>query len=217
MKALKRWKLSAAVALSAVFSGISALPAAAAMEAIRETELAQFSTLDSCRVINVASVEPFVGVTVGSSRFGGELTRGTQVNLLEANIPGADGELWHEIEIAVGGRGNREIVYIPATSGAFDTSTLAYCGGSTSTSSGSCRQIDSASQLYLYTSPELSSTTEVRMYQGEQIQVLAFNVAGGGEVWHEVIDSVGNRGYILASDPADGMSTVRNCSFQVTW
>ncbi len=222
MKALKRWQVATTVAMSAVLSGIAAAPALAAGEAISGHTLEMAQENVCRRVASPGGIEAYVSPDTGSA-LATTFAEGEEVTVVQRNIggdpygPSRQYTTYHRISLP--GINNAGVAYIPA-SGPTGISTVAECfggSGSMGSTSGNCRQIDSASQLYLYTSPELSSTTNVRMYQGEQIQVLDYNVAGGGEVWHEVIDSVGNRGYILATDPADGLSTVRNCTFQVTW
>jgi hypothetical protein len=52
------------------------------------------------------------------------------------------------------------------------------------------------------------------LFDQEQIALLNANqtgVDGDRHLWHEIEDSIGNRGYMLAIDPATQQSTLRNC------
>lgn len=83
-----------------------------------------------------------------------------------------------------------------------------------------CRVVDisSSTQLFLYSDPSTTSASVVAMFDGEQINLIRRNVAGDdGLVYHEIEDSAGNFGYIEASDPIDGTSTIVNCSFAPFW
>ncbi len=86
-----------------------------------------------------------------------------------------------------------------------------------------CRRVAIATDetLYLYPRPVMTGDGESRgetaivgVFSDEQIQLLRANVPGvdGDErFWHEIVDSIGNRGYILAFDPQTGQSTLRFC------
>ncbi|MFP4652577.1 MAG: hypothetical protein ACLFM4_09170 [Phormidium sp.] len=86
-----------------------------------------------------------------------------------------------------------------------------------------CRRVAIATDqtLYLYPRPVMPShgesqeeTAIVGVFSDEQIQLLRANVPGvdgDDRLWHEIIDSIGNRGYILAFDPETGRSTLRFC------
>ncbi|MDY6937017.1 MAG: hypothetical protein SWY16_05055 [Cyanobacteriota bacterium] len=83
-----------------------------------------------------------------------------------------------------------------------------------------CRVVDISSdtQLFLYEAPDTTSASVVAMFDGEQINLIRRNVAGeDGLVYHEIEDSAGNFGYIEASDPVDGTSTIVNCNFDPFW
>ncbi|USR92928.1 hypothetical protein NEA10_09510 [Phormidium yuhuli AB48] len=87
----------------------------------------------------------------------------------------------------------------------------------------SCRRVAIATDqtLHLYPRPVMAgvrgSAEEdriVAVFSDEQIQLLQPNVPGvdGDEdLWHEIIDSIGNRGYIPAFNPRTGQSTLRFC------
>ncbi|WP_159788686.1 hypothetical protein [Sodalinema gerasimenkoae] len=86
----------------------------------------------------------------------------------------------------------------------------------------SCRRVAIATDqtLHLYPRPVMGGSRGeedaaiVGVFSDEQIQLLRTNVAGvdGDEqLWHEIIDSIGNRGYILAFNPTTGQSTLRFC------
>ncbi|MGD1902803.1 MAG: hypothetical protein ACFB9N_11245 [Geitlerinemataceae cyanobacterium] len=94
-----------------------------------------------------------------------------------------------------------------------------------------CRTVslDERTELYLYVRPILgdarpdapadgdssSSTSRiVQLFDGERIAAIDLNrdgVDGDPHRWHEIEDSIGNRGYMLAIDPATGLSALRNC------
>ncbi len=83
-----------------------------------------------------------------------------------------------------------------------------------------CRVVDitSSTSLFLYSDPNTTSASVVAMFDGEQINLIRRNVAGDdGLVYHEIEDSAGNFGYILAEDPVDGTSTIVNCNFAPFW
>ncbi|WP_017658868.1 hypothetical protein [Baaleninema simplex] len=73
------------------------------------------------------------------------------------------------------------------------------------------------STLYLYPRPISyadNDTAIAPVFDTEQIHLVRANVPGvDGDVrtWHEIVDSIGNRGYILAFDPATDLSTLRYC------
>lgn len=86
----------------------------------------------------------------------------------------------------------------------------------------SCRRVAIATDqtLHLYPRPVMGGsrgeedTAIVGVFSDEQIQLLRTNVPGvdGDErLWHEIVDSIGNRGYILAFNPTTGQSTLRFC------
>lgn len=88
----------------------------------------------------------------------------------------------------------------------------------------SCRRVAIATDqtLHLYPRPVMAGSRGeseedgaiVGVFSDEQIQLLRANVPGvdGDEqLWHEIIDSIGNRGYILAFNPRTGDSTLRFC------
>ncbi len=86
-----------------------------------------------------------------------------------------------------------------------------------------CRRVAIATDqtLYLYPRPVMTGdgntrgeTAIVGVFSDEQIQLLRANVPGvdgDDRLWHEIVDSIGNRGYILAFDPTTGQSTLRFC------
>ena len=83
-----------------------------------------------------------------------------------------------------------------------------------------CRVVDitSSTQLFLYEQPDTTSASVVAMFDGEQINLIRRNVAGDdGMVYHEIEDSAGNFGFIEATDPVDGASTIVNCNFAPFW
>lgn len=83
-----------------------------------------------------------------------------------------------------------------------------------------CRRVDIAAntELFLYEDPNASSSAIVAMFDGEQINLITRNVAGtDGGVYHEIEDSAGNKGYILANDNSDGSSSIVNCTFAPFW
>ncbi|MGB3239064.1 MAG: hypothetical protein WBB29_12260 [Geitlerinemataceae cyanobacterium] len=83
-----------------------------------------------------------------------------------------------------------------------------------------CRRVDimSNTELFLYENPDTSSGAIVAMFDGEQINLITPNVAGtDGAVYHEIEDSAGNRGYILATDNSDGSTSIVNCTFAPFW
>lgn len=83
-----------------------------------------------------------------------------------------------------------------------------------------CRRVDISAntELFLYEDPNTSSSAIVAMFDGEQINLITRNVAGtDGAVYHEIEDSAGNRGYILATDNSDGSSSIVNCTFAPFW
>jgi hypothetical protein len=83
-----------------------------------------------------------------------------------------------------------------------------------------CRRVDISAntELFLYEMPDTGSGAIVAMFDGEQINLIRRNVAGtDGAVYHEIEDSAGNRGYILATDNSDGSSSIVNCTFAPFW
>jgi len=86
-----------------------------------------------------------------------------------------------------------------------------------------CRRVAIATDqtLHLYPRPVMMGDGESRgetaivgVFSDEQIQLLRANVPGvdgDDRLWHEIIDSIGNRGYMLAFDPRTGQSTLRFC------
>jgi len=82
-----------------------------------------------------------------------------------------------------------------------------------------CRTIEIAREtdLHLYSRPiavESDETESIPVFSGEQIHLVRANVSGvdgDDRTWHEIVDSIGNRGYILAFDPTTGLSTLRYC------
>lgn len=83
-----------------------------------------------------------------------------------------------------------------------------------------CRRVDISpnTELFLYEDPDTASGAIVAMFDGEQINLITRNVAGmDGAVYHEIEDSAGNRGYILATDNSTGGSTIVNCTFAPYW
>jgi polysaccharide pyruvyl transferase WcaK-like protein len=83
-----------------------------------------------------------------------------------------------------------------------------------------CRRVDitATTELFLYSAPSMSSNAIVAMFDNEQINLIRRNVSGtDGKIYHEIEDSAGNKGYILAMDPQDGESTLVNCSFAPYW
>lgn len=52
------------------------------------------------------------------------------------------------------------------------------------------------------------------LFDREQVALLNAHQAGvdgDPHLWHEIEDSIGNRGYLLAIDPETGQSTLRDC------
>lgn len=83
-----------------------------------------------------------------------------------------------------------------------------------------CRRVDISpnTELFLYEDPDTSSGAIVAMFDGEQINLITRNIAGAdGMVYHEIEDSAGNQGYILATDNSTGSSTIVNCTFAPFW
>lgn len=83
-----------------------------------------------------------------------------------------------------------------------------------------CRRVDISSntELFLYEDPNSTSSAIVAMFDGEQINLITPNVAGtDGAVYHEIEDSAGNRGYIMATDNSTGSSSIVNCTFAPFW
>lgn len=86
-----------------------------------------------------------------------------------------------------------------------------------------CRQIDMPEQsswatemLSLRTGPSFSADIIAPMYDDEEVVLMYRGVEGlDGDIWHEVIDSAGNRGYIPAA--LNGMSTLGTCSYPAQW
>lgn len=83
-----------------------------------------------------------------------------------------------------------------------------------------CRRLALAPEttLYLHPRPVLNSNSAespiVPVFSGEQIHLVRANLPGvDGDThhWHEIMDSIGNRGYILAADPETGLPTLRFC------
>jgi len=93
-----------------------------------------------------------------------------------------------------------------------------------------CRVIavDDRTDLHLYTRPTLEAALPdsgaiadrddanriVQLFDRERIAAHGFDlggVDGDPNLWHEIEDSIGNRGYMLAIDPATGLSTLRYC------
>ncbi len=220
MKALNLGKISAALfAATALGAGTLALPASAG-EATRSTDLAQYEGLGSCRVINVASADVWV-FEDGLIPTDTTLFRGAQVRLVEAN-QNIDGIMVHRIAYPVGGMGGaEEFGYIEATMGAFDSSTLAYCadastrpGAISETCDDGIIDIPSGGNLDLVSSVETDEYI-VNMFDNEPVTILDANVvASDGTLYHYIIDSAGNRGYVRAV--VNGMPAVR-CGFSVTW
>ena len=222
MTTLNFGKISAAL-FAATTLGVGALAVpATASEVDRSTNLAQYEGLSSCRVINVASADVWV-FEDGLIPTDTTLFRGAQVRLIDAN-ENIDGILVHRIAYPVGGRGGaEEFGYIEATQGAFDTSALAYCSDSGAfTRPGSISESCSAGTIDIPAGGNLDLVSSVEtddyiinMFDGEPVTVLDANVlASDGTLYHYIIDSAGNRGYVRAV--VDGTSSVR-CGFQVTW
>ncbi|MGC9505350.1 hypothetical protein [Baaleninema sp.] len=82
-----------------------------------------------------------------------------------------------------------------------------------------CRTIALAPEttLYLYPRPISypdNETAIAPIFDKEQIDLVRSNVPGvdgDDRTWHEIVDSIGNRGYILAFDPNTNLSTLRYC------
>lgn len=83
-----------------------------------------------------------------------------------------------------------------------------------------CRRVDISpnTELFLYEDADTSSGAIVAMFDGEQINLISRNVPGVQEgVFHEIEDSAGNRGFILANDTSTGNSSIINCTFAPFW
>ncbi|MDY6939031.1 MAG: SH3 domain-containing protein [Cyanobacteriota bacterium] len=81
-----------------------------------------------------------------------------------------------------------------------------------------CRQMNISSDDYvaLRSMPTYGGDVVAQMYPNEEVTLVRRNVQGvDGDIWLEIIDSVGNSGYIPAA--LYGQSTLGYCAYPASW
>ncbi len=76
------------------------------------------------------------------------------------------------------------------------------------------RSVNSTRSTQTTQTTQTDSNQITLLFDREQVALLNANQAGvDGDVhlWHEIEDSIGNRGYMLAIDPETQRSTIRDC------